>query len=239
MGTEDDPSVVSEDTLGVVAERKSWYQQGRTVTVIGLLVASVIAALVLTNGLRGRSTTEASLATERPSQTIKQYLEENRITSVPIRPGDAEAPVITTRLPKGWSDIAEDTPDWAYGAAQYEKSTADRNDPATVVFLLSKLTGDVDPARILEYAPAELNNLPNYEPMAAANSSKLSGFDAIQLAGRYTRDDKKRTIAQKTVVIPAEDAVYILQINADAPDSESVVLMRATQAIDEQTTITP
>ena len=231
--------MVSADTSGVVEEGKSWYRQGRVLTIIGLLAASVIGALVFTNGLGGKSNPDAGLATKKPSQTIKQYLEQNQITSVPIRPGDAEAPVITTRLPKGWSDMGEDTPEWAYGAAQYEKSTADRNDPATVVFLLSKMTGDVDPARILEYAPAELNNLPNYEPLAAANSSKLSGFDAVQLAGRYTRDDKQRSIAQKTVVIPAKDGIYVLQINADGPYSESVVLMQSTRAIDEQTTITP
>ena len=75
--------------------------------------------------------------------------------------------------------------------------------------------------------------------MAAPNSSPLSGFDAVQLAGRYVRDGTQRTIAQKTVVIPANGAVYVLQMNADALDSDAVALIQATDVIDKETKITP
>jgi hypothetical protein len=114
----------------------------------------------------------------------------------------------------------------------------DPNDPPTIMVLLSKLTGDVNPGKILESAPNELKNLPEYKSAADPNSSKLSGFDAVQLAGLYTRDGKQRTIAQKTVVIPATDAVYVLQINADALKSDAAALMLATDVIDKQTKIT-
>jgi hypothetical protein len=70
-------------------------------------------------------------------------------------------------------------------------------------------------------------------------SSKLSGFDAVQLAGLYTRDGTQRTIAQKTVVIPVNGAVYVLQINADALKSDAAALALATDVIDKQTKITP
>jgi hypothetical protein len=70
-------------------------------------------------------------------------------------------------------------------------------------------------------------------------TDKLSGFDAIQLAGLYERDGTQRTIAQKTVVIPANGAVYVLQMNADALKSDAATLMQATEVIDKQTKITP
>ena len=54
-----------------------------------------------------------------------------------------------------------------------------------------------------------------------------------------TRDGTQRTIAQKTVVIPANDAVYVLQINADALKTDAAALMLATDVIDKQTKITP
>ena len=41
------------------------------------------------------------------------------------------------------------------------------------------------------------------------------------------------------MVIPASDAVYVLQMNADALKSDAVDLMKATDVIDKQTKITP
>jgi hypothetical protein len=50
---------------------------------------------------------------------------------------------------------------------------------------------------------------------------------------------KKGMIAQKTVVIPGQDGVYVLQLNAYSDESEIGVLADATTVVDEQTTITP
>ena len=46
-------------------------------------------------------------------------------------------------------------------------------------------------------------------------------------------------IAQKTVVIPGQDGLYVLQLNADGTEDQMGPLMDATSVIDEQTTITP
>ncbi len=110
-------------------------------------------------------------------------------------------------------------------------------DPPTVVALLSKLTGAVDPAKIIQYAPGELQNLPGYQGSSNGTASTLSGFQAWQLSGTYQKDGKTRTVAQKTVVIPGQGAVYVLQLNADALESDQGPLMDATNVIDDQTTI--
>jgi hypothetical protein len=251
VDTEDKPSGVpeyepeheagiAEGPLSVVAEPTPWYRRGSTLIGIAMLVAAAIAALVFTNGRGNHSTASSptSAADSAPKQTIKQYIKDNQITSAPVRLGDPGAPNIVIALPQGWSDLGVDTPTWAYGAVQLD-TAPDLNDPPTILVLLSKLTGDVDPAKILESAPNELKNLPDYRSASDASSSELSGFDAVQLAGLYSRDGKDRTIAQKTVVIPANEAVYVLQINADALKSDAPALMQATDVIDKQTKITP
>ena len=112
-------------------------------------------------------------------------------------------------------------------------------DPPTIIALMSKLTGNVDPAKILEFAPGELKNLPGYEGEGNGSASSLGGFDAWQMGGSYMKDGTKRMIAQKTVVIPGQNGLYVLQLNADGVEDQIGPLMDATAAIDEQTTITP
>ena len=110
-------------------------------------------------------------------------------------------------------------------------------DPPTISALVSKLTGNVDPAKLLQYAPGELQNLPGYEGSGEGTASTLSNFQAWQISGYYTKEGKRRAVAQKTVVIPGQGAVFVLQLNADSLDSDQGPLMDAMNVVDEKTTI--
>ncbi|AKK29187.1 LpqN/LpqT family lipoprotein [Mycobacterium sp. EPa45] len=191
------------------------------------------------------SSSKSTEASTSPTQaagknkTIQDYLKENQITESPVKRGDPGAPNIDLAMPPGWSDAGQQTPDWAYGAIVFD-TPQDKNDPPSIIAIVSKLTGNVDPQKVLEFAPGELQNLPGWTGLGdGANKSTLSGFDAVQLGGNYTKDGKKRIIAQKTVVIPGQDGLYVLQMNADALDGQEGPLMDATNVIDEKTTITP
>ncbi|MBX7434718.1 LpqN/LpqT family lipoprotein [Mycobacterium sp. Y57] len=173
------------------------------------------------------------------AMTIADYVKENNIVETPVHRGDAGAPTVDLPFPPGWEDMGAKAPEWAYGGILFTGDPAAAQDPPTIIAILSKLTGDVDPAKILEYAPGELQNLPDYEGPDTGQPSNLSGFDAVQLGGFYTRDGASRMIAQKTVVIPAPDGVYVLQLNADGPEAQSYPLMEATSVIDDQAKITP
>jgi hypothetical protein len=70
---------------------------------------------------------------------------------------------------------------------------------------VAKLTGNVDGAKILEYAPAEIQKLPGYEGPQVGGPTKLGGFDATQIGGAYTKNGVKRAIGQMTAVIPGQD----------------------------------
>jgi hypothetical protein len=235
---DDMPVEVIDDSPPTVTPRPPWFRRRGTLIGIAVALAAVIAALVFTNGRADQKAVDASVAQSAPGLTIQQYIKDNGITSTPVRLGDPGAPNIVIALPPGWSDLGPDTPEWAYGAVQADNSP-NPGDPPTITVLLSKLTGEVAPAKILEYAPGELRNLPNFVAANEPKIDKLSGFDAVQLAGLYERDGTQRTIAQKTVVIPANGAVYILQMNADALKSDAIALIEATDVIDKETKITP
>ena len=172
-----------------------------------------------------------------PNKTIVDYIKENNITETPVHKGDAGSPTIDLPFPPGWEDAGPRTPEWAYGAIVLSDPAV--QNPPTIIALVSKLTGNVDPAKILEFAPGEIKNLPGFEGADEGSPSTLGGFDATQIGGSYTKNGVKRIIAQKTVVIPGQDGLYVLQLNADGTEDQMGPLLDATSVIDEQTTITP
>ncbi|GBG40688.1 envelope biogenesis lipoprotein LpqN [Mycobacterium montefiorense] len=180
------------------------------------------------------TTTTSATPGAHANKSIADYVVENKITETPVHRGDP-GPTINLPVPPGWQ-IAQNSAA-SYGAI-VQSQPANPADPPTIVAIFSKLTGNVDPAKILHYAPGELQNLPGYEG-SKGNASTLGGFQAWQLGGTYTRDGKTRAIAQKTVVIPSQDGVYVLQFNADSLQSDHDPLNEATNVIDDQTTITP
>jgi hypothetical protein len=172
-----------------------------------------------------------------PHPTIASYVEQNGITETAVHRGDPGSPTIELPIPDAWRTAGDDTPDWAYGAIVYTGPEAADYSPS-IVALVSKLTGNVDPQKIIDLAPGELNNLPGYQPMNAGATSTLGDFPAYQLGGTWEESGQTKLIAQKTVVIPASDGLYVLQLNADGLQSQGDIISGATDIIDNQTTIT-
>ncbi len=179
---------------------------------------------------------EAGAPTSSHRYTIVDYVRDNDIAELPVHQGDPDTPTVRLPIPDGWVDTSSSAPAWAWGQIV---STAPEfaDDPPSVTVLMSKLTGDVDPAKILEYAPNEVRNLPGYESQDDGTAGELSGFDAYQIGGTYVQDGAARLVAQKTVVIPVTDGLFVLQLNADGTEDQMGPLMEITSAIDEQTRI--
>ncbi|MGU3499907.1 LpqN/LpqT family lipoprotein [Mycobacterium sp. C31M] len=173
-----------------------------------------------------------------PNETIASYIQDNGIQETPIQRGDPGSPTIDLPFPDGWEDAGPDTPEWAYGAIVYTGPEAAEYTPS-IVALVSKLTGNVDPAKILELAAGELQNLPGYEGWNEGAESTLSGFDAFQLGGTWDQEGLTKIVAQKTVVIPGADGLYVLQLNADGLEDQADIVSAATDVIDSDTVITP
>ena len=83
-------------------------------------------------------------STQGPATTIADYIAENDIAETPVFRGDPGAPTVDLPFPEGWQDAGADTPEWAYGAIYYSGPGAEEYTPS-IVALLSRLTGDVDP----------------------------------------------------------------------------------------------
>ncbi|MGH3598261.1 MAG: LpqN/LpqT family lipoprotein [Mycobacterium sp.] len=171
-----------------------------------------------------------------PNPTIAGYIQQNGITQTPVHRGDPGAPIIDLPTPDGWTGAGPDTPRGAYYAVVYNGAEARKYTPS-IIASLSKLTGNVDQQKILDLAGGELKNLPGFKPMGDGSSSTLGGFPAYQSGGTWVQDDQTKMVAQKTVVIPAGDGLYMLQLNADCLEDQLDVAVPATLAIDDQTTI--
>ena len=219
----------------------------------GIAIAAVALGLTLagcgsdtkteatTTEATSETTTEAAPATSAQAAggnyTIVDYIKDNGIVETPVKRGDPGSPTINLPFPPGWEDAGPRTPQWAWSMLVYT-DPAMSNNPPTITAIVSKLTGNVDPAKILEFAPGELKNLPEFAGEGGGSTSTLGGFEAYQIGGSYMRDGVKHMIAQKTVVIPGQDGLYVLQLNADGLEDQMGPLMEATAAIDERTTIT-
>ncbi|MGV0852235.1 LpqN/LpqT family lipoprotein [Mycolicibacterium phlei] len=149
---------------------------------------------------------------------------------------DPGAPAIDLPIPEGWESAGTDTPEWAYGAIVYTGPDAGEYTPS-IVALLSKLSGGVDPQAIIDVASGELQNLPGWSAMNDGETSTLGDYPAYQLGGTWVSDGVTKIVAQKTVVIPGPDGLYVLQLNADALEDQMDIIGPATIAIDEETTI--
>lgn len=212
--------------------------------VVGLALAGCGSNEKKAGPTTSSSTSSSSAAPQsqeaaKPNATIPDYIKQNGITETPVKRGDPGSPEINLPFPPGWEDMGADAPPWTWGGIKYTGDPAMAASPPTILALLSKLQGNVDPQKILEFAPGEMKNLPGYDGDGVGAASKLGGFDAWQVGGMYTKDGAKHAVAQKTVVIPGADGLFVLQLNADGTEDQMGVLMEATSVIDEQTTITP
>lgn len=172
-----------------------------------------------------------------PNPTIATYIKDNGITEAPVKMGDPGAPTINLPVPEGWEPAGEDTPDWAFGAIVYTGPEGAEYSPS-IVAIVSKLTGDVDPQKLIDVAGGELNNLPGYKPMNEGQTSTLGDYPAFQLGGTWSSDGVTKIVAQKTVIIPAADGYFVLQLNADGLEDQGEIVGAATDFIDSDTTIT-
>jgi hypothetical protein len=169
--------------------------------------------------------------------TIVDFIRDNRLVEIQLHPGDPGAPKLNLPTPPGWTDAGSTTPAWAWRAI-YFTDPAMAADPPNIVTLVSKLTGD-GAARVLAYAPGELRNMADFEG-DAGTTKQVSGFNAWELGGTFTRKDGvKRAIVQTTVAIPGPDGVFVLQSNADGTPEQLGLLRDTMRIVDEQTTITP
>jgi len=172
-----------------------------------------------------------------PNPTIDSYLQQNGIKETPVHRGDPDAPTIDFPIPDGWADAGPDTPPTAYWAIIDNGPEAAKYTPS-IVATLSRLEGDPDPQKVLDLAAGETKNLPGFKPMGDGSQGDFAGSPAYQLGGTWVDNGQTKAVAQKTVVIDGNDAIYLLRLNADCLQDQIDKVLPATITIDEKTKIT-
>lgn len=175
-----------------------------------------------------------------PNPTIADYIRDQKITENQVHRGDAGTPKVDLPTPDGWKATGDDNPQWAYDSIVYSGPAVAKDTDYTpsVVALLSKLTGNVDSKALLAAAGGELQNLPGFKASGLGTTTTLGTYPAYQLAGTWTADGKTKFVAQKTVVIPAKDATYVLQLNSDGAVDQTALVEAATVLVGQQTKVT-
>ncbi|MGE2833812.1 LpqN/LpqT family lipoprotein [Mycobacterium sp. SMC-4] len=219
---------------------------GIAAVALGIGLAACGSAGESTETTSSPTATTESTPTEAPTTgeedaaagiTLDDYIAENNLVRTPVTPGDPGAPTIELPTPPGWTDMGADAPEGAYSALAFTGDPALSAEPATIVTRVFQLTGNVDPAKVLEYAPAHLRTLPEFQGPDAGQRGNLSGFESVTIGGIYVREGLPHMIAQKTVAIPGQDGLFVLQIEAEGNEDQAVPLMDATSAIDKETRI--
>jgi serine/threonine-protein kinase len=244
----------------VATKRSPWTVPLVVGAVIALVLAAVATVLIVngnestttakssssgtstTNDTTSETTSTTEPTTTRtypPGQnpTIADYIKKSGFTETPIKQGAAGAPEINLPVPAGWEPGGDKTPDYAYGAIFYTGPNPGNPAPR-IEAIYSKLTGNVDAQRILDLAPGELRNLSGFTPSGDGQDSTLGGFPAFQMGGSWDSPHGRELIAQKTVVIASGGAVFVLQLNAHGNPGQEDIMAKATDVIDQQTTIT-
>ena len=199
--------------------------------------ASTTTSAATASETSGEATTSAGAAAQPAATgTLDEYIKDAGLAKSTVAP-DAPHPKVELAVPPGWRHV-DPTEDSPYGGLVYDEAVS-KTDPPRIKMAVFKLTGNVDQGRVLQLAGSELKSIPGYQSLGEATDKELSGFKAAQVGGSYTKDGNNRLIAQKTVVIPTDGGVFVLQLTADGLESDMGPLMDATSAIDKQTKITP
>lgn len=180
------------------------------------------------------TTTEAE--SNAPAQTLNGYLEENGITRIHILADTPDVPQPGVNLPPGWTDMGGSDKVWGSIALTETKDTPD---PAVVLMGYSKFDGPVDQAKILELAPNTVTSIPGYDGPATAERIKVSGFDAVTIAGNAIDEGKPVFAALTEVVIPRQDGVYEMLFMANGPADQEAAITQAMSVINNETTLAP
>ena len=180
---------------------------------------------------------EAGPEAPKTGANLNSYIVDNKIAETPFQPDQPGTPSVDFPLPADWNVAGDRKPDWAYGAIVYGKP-ADPEDPPFMYAIASKLTGNLDPEKILELGPGEFNELPEFKPVQGPpKRSKFSGYDSIDYVGTYMWEGKPRAVGQQTIVIPGKDGFFVLQLNGEAPKGQQQIVIDAARTIREKTVI--
>lgn len=178
--------------------------------------------------------TTSSTAPSSAEYTIADYIRDADIKQVAIARGDSTAPSVELPDLPGWVDATSQAPDGTYQAIKYTTGITATDYSPNVVVTMSRLTGrSIDTKKLASAAPGELRNLTDFTPIGEPDFDKVDGQRAYKIAGTYRLDELDAVVAQSTILIPSQNAYYLIQISVTGAQSQMDIVKSATRAIDD------
>lgn len=180
--------------------------------------------------------------------TIATYLHDVNPNVAMTHRHDPGAPIITLPMPANWSDAGPSTRAFAYQTIVYHGPGTETYAPS-VTALMSKLGPEVDPQKIIDFAPGELNNMPGFVASGPGEMRTIDGHQGYRLAGTWNApavtaapgapgvSAMQRLIAQYTVLIEDRTGLHVLQINVDAAVGQNAIFEQICDDIARDTKI--
>ena len=182
----------------------------------------------------------ATASADGDSPSLEDYFRDRGLTRTFARNGDPGAPQLNLPIPEGWQEVtSEDVPEEAWGAMVYGGGNEVGPDAPNIIVALSRLEGEVDQQELLDVTVNGVANIDGFEAMGPPEPASLGGYEARHVAGTITDEAGVQNFGANAVVIPADGAVYLLQLTATGREDQGDLLSGALDVIDEQTTITP
>jgi Probable lipoprotein LpqN len=183
------------------------------------------------------SSAAPSSAPQGQGATVADYLRDNGISQTLVKRGEPGTPQLNLPIPPGWRDLGADAPEDAWGAIVLDGPA--ETDPPAIIARMARLSGgEPNAAEILELAPNALRNQPGYQG-SEGQQAELGGFQAVAVAGTVQQDGRSMFVARKTVVIPGQDGMYLLALDAQGTEDQQAAITDAMSVIDAETTIEP
>ena len=77
---------------------------------------------------------------------------------------------------------------------------------------------------VLVYSSGELYNLAGYRPVIEPTLGSLDGYRAADASGTYLKGANRHVVIQKTIAIPSNNGLYVLQLEAEGPEGDEQLL---------------
>jgi len=175
---------------------------------------------------------------EAGGKGLDEYLSSNHITQEAPQIGAAGVPTVTLPGLAGWSH-AELDPQQGFAdllCVKYDSPSTDGG-VAVVRVQMAKLTGTIDQSKLLAAAKPTLSDSGD-KFRADPSTISVGDFKGWQaIVDSVDKDGKKLTITGRLIVIPGQDATYLLQEGGVASPELEGTMLDAVHLIDTQTTI--
>lgn len=156
------------------------------------------------------ATAPANALVPAASGTLRDYFAANKVAMVPQQAAGFTALHITLPMPAGWTHVPDPNVPDAFAVIADRHSTALYTPNAQMV--VYRLDGQFDPQDAITHGFVDSRSLLAWQ---TTNSSlaPFNGFPSAIIEGTYRDGDLTLNTSRRHVIVPTDDAAYLVSLN--------------------------